>query len=95
MCLFEQIDELKGELEMNVYLLVLFAAICIGGIGTGLILLDHHLEKRREDEKAVWIRETMIPAVRFALMELLDEGMDKAMDKSVEMTKRMLNVDDN
>lgn len=94
MCLFEQIDDLKGELEMSVYLLVLFAAICIGGVGTGLILLDHHLEEKRDAEKKAWIRETMIPAVRFAMTELIDDCMDKVMDKTVEMTRKMMNVDD-
>lgn len=75
---------------MDGYLLVLWIAVCIGGIGTWLIWLDHRLERGRDIEKAKWIQESMVPAVQEAMTELLNNGMDTVVKKTEEMTKRML-----
>lgn len=77
----------------SVYLLVLWIAVCIAAVGSGLIWLDHKLEEKRECDHKKFVRE-MAGTILDGVKRTMVDTMDVFIDKSVEMTRRMYKVDD-
>lgn len=98
MCLFEQTDRLKGELEMeNVYVLAAYVAILVALIGCVLMKVGDILEQKRtqkyyrmfKDDAAFWQMK-----LEQTGMNIVDGTIDKTMDKMVEMTKKLAGLTD-
>lgn len=70
--------------------MVFMVVSMVGGIGGGLMILDHLLEKQDKQVEMEQIKTQVLPELEAMTYRMLDKTFDMIPDKCVEMTKKML-----
>lgn len=70
--------------------MVFMVVFMVGGIGGGLVLLHHLLEKQDKQEEMEQIKTKVLPELEAMTYRMLDKSFDMIPDKCVEMTKKMM-----